>query len=205
MEARQHGPSMGDYGGRQSPIQRRSECACTQGERYARHTFTTINPLNHGGLRQHNQENIHELLSQPLSTGSGTKGRLGRHSWVPPPLSCMVGGLPSLLDLESCSSWEMPRSSDSPDSSLMKLEGNIPVFPLRTPSHHPSSTCTDVNRRTEAGFRLDVVLASFLSHLYGAERTAHTGRAAGPKAYRLTGNEKADLTGSRDSDSGRGV
>lgn len=32
------------------------------------------------------------------------------------------------------------RSSASANSSLVKLEGNIPVLPLRDPSHHPSST-----------------------------------------------------------------
>lgn len=67
-----------------------------------------------------------------------------------PTLFCMVV-VTSLLDLESCSSWEMLRSSDSPDSSLMKLEGNMPVFPLRTPSHHPSSTCADGNQTEKQG------------------------------------------------------
>lgn len=170
-------------------------CAC--------HTLTVIHLLKHGGLKQQSQENTHELLSQSLSTGHGTEGRLEWHPWVLHPLLC--GGRTSLLDLESWSSWEMPRSSDSPDSSLMKLEGNIPVFPLRTPSHHPSSTCTHVNRRTEARLRLDIVFPSFLSHLYRAKCKAHAGRAVGLKASKGTGNETADLTEPRDSGTGRGL
>ena len=140
----------------------------------------------------------HSHLAKAKEQRGGYSGTRG----CPYPLLC--GGRTSLLDLESWSSWEMPRSSDSPDSSLMKLEGNIPVFPLRTPSHHPSSTCTHVNRRTEAGLRLDVVFPSFLSPLYRAKCKAHARRAAGPKASRGTGNETADLTEPRDSGTGRG-
>ena len=140
----------------------------------------------------------HSHLAKAKEQRGGYSGTRG----CPYPLLC--GGRTSLLDLESWSSWEMPRSSDSPDSSLMKLEGNIPVFPLRTPSHHPSSTCTHVNRRTEAGLRLDMVFPSFLSPLYRAKCKAHAGRAAGPKASRGTGNETADLTEPRDSGTGRG-
>ena len=49
------------------------------------HTLTVIHLLNHGGLRQPSQENTHELLSQSVSEGQGTEGRLQQHPWVPLP------------------------------------------------------------------------------------------------------------------------
>lgn len=37
--------------------------------------------------------------------------------------------------------------SDSDGISLVKLEGNMPVFPFRSPSHQPSSTWRSTRRR----------------------------------------------------------
>jgi len=59
-------------------------------------------------------------------------------------------GRDSLVRLLRSSSCEVSREdvSDSAWTTLVKLEGNIPDFPFRNPSHQPSSTLTHTNTRT---------------------------------------------------------
>lgn len=44
----------------------------------------------------------------------------------------------------------------------MKLEGNMPVFPLSIPSHQPSSTCTETKK---GGFYIGNTLLSTIIYI----------------------------------------